>query len=285
MAKIDKKWTEEEIKFLKDNHQEMTCPEIAKKLKRTTRSVQHKYSQLDLKKRKAQIGEIVKGWKIVNIYMINDGRQNISMADIESTIDDQKRTVKLSWMTGKYIAYPDRKRPDLTIKNTTHGMSKTRLNNIWLGMKNRCLNSKSVSYRHYGGRGITICEEWLDFIVFKDWALSNGYQENLTLDRIDVNQNYCPENCKWSNRIDQTINKRCVEQVYIEAFGEKKHIIAWVHDPRCKVSKPALEYRISAGWESERAITQEPERSKKMNVENWLKFKHPEIYQEYLETV
>lgn len=285
MGKIDKKWTEEEMKFLQDKHQEMTCPEIAKKLKRTTKSVQHKYNQLGLKKRKAEVGEIVKSWKIVNIYMVNDGRQNISMADIESTTDDQKRTVRLSLLTNKLICYPDRRRPDNTIRNTTHGMSKTRLNNIWSGMKNRCSNPKSGSYRHYGGRGITICEEWLDFIAFKDWALSNGYQENLTLDRIDVNQNYCPENCKWSDKIDQTINKRCVEQVYIEAFGEKKHIIAWVYDPRCKVSKAALEYRISAGWESERAITQEPERNKKMNIENWLKFKYPEIYQEYLKTV
>jgi len=282
---IKQKWTEEELNFLKNNYQKMTCPEMAKKLDRTTRSVQYKYNELGLEKRRAQVGEIVKGWKIVKIYMVYDGRQNISMADIESTIDDQKRTVKLSLMTNKLIGYPDRRRPDNTIRNTTHGMSKTRLNNIWLGMKNRCLNPKQGAYRHYGGRGIGICDDWLDFNKFKDWALSNGYQDNLTLDRINVDGNYCPENCRWANKIEQTINKRCVQNFYIEAFGERKHLIEWTYDQRCSVSKSNLEYRILAGWEPERAITQEPERRHKLNLQNWLKLNHPNIYKEYQETV
>ena len=285
MAKIDKRWTEEEIEFLKNNHQEMTCPEIAKKLKRTTRSVQHKYNQLGLEKRRAKEGEIVKGWKIVKVYMIHDGRQNISMADIESTIDDQKRTVKLSLLTGKFIGYPDRKRPDNILRNTTHGMSKTRIHNIWKGMLNRCLNPKQGSYKHYGGRGICVCNEWKVFENFRDWAFNNGYADNLTLDRIDVDSNYCPENCKWSNKIQQTINKRCVENIQIEAFGETKHIIEWVHDPRCSISKAALQYRINAGWNSEEAITTQAERKAKKNIENWLKEKYPTIYQEYRDTV
>lgn len=282
---IKQKWTEEEIEFLKNNYQKMTCPEMAKKLERTTRSVQHKYNELGLEKRRAQVGEIVKDWKIVRIYMVYDGRQNISMADIESTTDNQKRTVKLSLMTSKLIGYPDRRRPDNTIRNTTHGLSKTRIHGIWMGMKNRCLNSKQISYCYYGGRGIKICDNWLDFNKFKDWAFSNGYQDNLTLDRINVNGDYCPENCKWATKIEQAINKRCVQNFYIEAFGEKKHIIEWVHDLRCKVSKGALEYRILAGWEPERAITQEPERKHKLNLENWLKLTHPEIYKEYLNTI
>jgi hypothetical protein len=279
------RWTEEEVSFLKNNHQNMSCFDIAKKLGRTNKSVQHKYNQLGLTKRRAQLGDVIKGWKIVKVYTIHDGRQNVSMANIESIIDDQKRTLKLSLLTNRLIAYPDRKRPDLTTRNTTHGMSRTRLHAIWSGMITRCSNSKQISYRSYGGRGIKVCENWKDFNNFKNWAIANGYQSNLTLDRIDVNGDYCPENCRWANRIQQTINKRNTQHTYIEAFGETKHIIEWAHDERCKVSKTCLEYRINTGWEPEKAITQQPERRAKKNIKNWLKDNYPKIYQEYNSTV
>ena len=97
--------------------------------------------------------------------------------------------------------------------NTKHGASPhrgyTKLYNTWLRMKGRCCNPKNDRYQYYGARGISVCEEWKnDFAVFREWALSNGYKEGLSIDRINVNGNYCPENCRWITMAEQQRNKR-----------------------------------------------------------------------------
>jgi hypothetical protein len=92
---------------------------------------------------------------------------------------------------------------------TTHGKSNTRLFRIWTGVKGRCNNVLAPDYSIYGGRGISICDEWHDdFVSFYNWAINNGYSDNLSIDRIDNNGNYCPDNCKWSTPIEQQNNTR-----------------------------------------------------------------------------
>ena len=91
----------------------------------------------------------------------------------------------------------------------SQSLSNTKLYEVWGAIKNRTLNPKHKHYNDYGGRGITICEEWKnDFMSFYNWAMSNGYSDELSIDRIDNDGNYCPENCRWTTRIIQSRNQR-----------------------------------------------------------------------------
>ena len=99
----------------------------------------------------------------------------------------------------------------LSNRSKTHGLIETRLYRIWASIKDRTLNPKNKRYNDYGGRGITICEEWKnDFMSFYSWAMENGYEENkgLSIDRIDNDGNYEPNNCRWTTRIIQSRNRR-----------------------------------------------------------------------------
>lgn len=97
-----------------------------------------------------------------------------------------------------------------SVANRKHGEAGSRLYRIWKAMHTRCYNPHFKMYRYYGGRGIKICDDWLySYTSFREWAISNGYMENLTIDRVNPEGNYCPENCRWATMAEQNRNKRC----------------------------------------------------------------------------
>jgi len=136
-----------------------------------------------------------------------------------------------------------------------HGFSKTRLYGIWCQMKNRCYNTRVEKYPSYGGRGIRVCEEWRqNFLTFRRWALDNGYDSNLQIDRRDNDGNYEPSNCRWVSSKEQQRNRS--NSSFITAFGETKLRKEWLADERCQVSQDTLRARLKRGWAPEQAITQ-----------------------------
>lgn len=138
-----------------------------------------------------------------------------------------------------------------TEMHTTHGDAGKgkRLYHIWENMKQRCTNPENDNYCRYGGRGIKICDEWLkSYESFKTWALTNGYSDRLTLDRIDNNGNYCPENCRWATRAMQDQNKR--QSIILEIDGVKKCATAWARE--FGIKPETVLARIRYGWSKDK---------------------------------
>lgn len=140
---------------------------------------------------------------------------------------------------------------------TTHGMAKTRLNNVYHNMKARCNNKYRKEYKNYGARGISVCEAWNNnFKIFYDWAMANGYKEDArrgecTLDRIDVNGDYEPNNCRWITNKKNCNNKR--NNCYIVYNNEKHTMSEWAEIKKIKIS--TLSMRINKyKWSIERAL-------------------------------
>ena len=140
------------------------------------------------------------------------------------------------------------------MSNYRHGMAHTRLDHIYKHMKSRCTNPKNAAYANYGGRGITICEEWLkNKKSFFEWAIKNGYSDSLTIDRIDNDKGYCPENCRWTTCFVQANNTRA--NVLIEYNGVEKTYGQW--SEVTGISLGTIWARINVyGWSVERALTE-----------------------------
>ncbi|WP_404407675.1 hypothetical protein [Jeotgalibacillus malaysiensis] len=148
------------------------------------------------------------------------------------------------------------KRESTIKRNTKHGLSggeknATRLYRIWLHMRGRCLSIKNLDYKHYGARGISICKEWNDYKSFYDWSMESGYQENLTIERINNDGNYEPSNCRWATRKEQARNTRMT--IYVEYEGETKTLWEWAEV--LKINYQTLKMRLHRGWTTEEAFT------------------------------
>lgn len=162
-------------------------------------------------------------------------------------------TTKLS--NGNTISCGCRKseiKNDIQKLNKSHEKSKTRLYKIYYGMKARCYRENYPNYSMYGGRGITICQEWLDdFMNFYNWAMENGYQDNLSIDRIDVNGNYEPSNCRWATAKEQANNTRST--ILLTHNGKTKPASEWSRITG--ISRNTITRRKRNGWTDEECLT------------------------------
>ena len=134
-----------------------------------------------------------------------------------------------------------------------HGESRVKNNQMyqtWLSMRRRCYDTKCKDYKRYGARGISICNEWADYINFREWSLNNGFSPNLTLDRIDYNGNYTPENCRWADNITQANNR---SSNHLVTYNGKTFTVTQLSREAGIPPKTFL-YRINAGWDIEHAV-------------------------------
>lgn len=135
--------------------------------------------------------------------------------------------------------------------NYKHGLRHKRIYNIWRSMRQRCSNPKCINYKNYGGKGVSVCSEWEDVSKFAEWAYSNGYSENMTIDRINVNGDYTPDNCRWvTQKIQQ--NNRSNNRI-IECRGKKHTLSEWAEITH--ISRCTIHARIKKlGWSVEKSL-------------------------------
>lgn len=135
---------------------------------------------------------------------------------------------------------------------TKHGLKNTSIYAVWQAMKKRCYKKNNRAYKNYGGRGITICNEWKDnFLEFYNWAVSNGYKKGLTIDRIDNNKGYYPNNCRWADYKKQGRNTR--KNHILELNGEKHCISEWA-EILC-ISQRKIYDRLNKGWAIDKVLS------------------------------
>ena len=140
-----------------------------------------------------------------------------------------------------------------SIRSAEHGFkpvhweTKTRLHTIWDGMRRRCYEKSNKDYCRYGERGIRVCDDWMDYTKFSSWAKANGYADGLTIDRIDTNGDYCPDNCRWATVMEQNNNRR---SNHIVIYNGQQHTIAeWSRITG--IPPKTLRYRIVSNWDLE----------------------------------
>lgn len=141
--------------------------------------------------------------------------------------------------------------------NTKHSGCQERLYRVWSSMLNRCNNPNEFAYKWYGARGIKVCNEWLDYATFRQWALSSGYDDSAethmcSIDRIDGNGNYCPENCRWVDAKAQSNNRK--SNVLLTYKGKTQTMMQWAEETGVPYQR--IQQRLNRGWGVQRAIEQ-----------------------------
>lgn len=217
------------------------------------------------RRRSLQVGEEFERWMIDGSLLEIPSKRNPSRSrilypcrckcGIEKPVDVQALLSGLSQSCG--CLHKER----ASQSATSHGESKTRLYTIWTGMIKRCEDPANKSYKNYGAKGVVLCPEWREsYEAFRDWALANGYADDLTIERDSSFGAYEPSNCTWIPHGDQARNWRTRNR-RITAFGETKCVSEWERDDRSLVGRRTILGRISEGMTPEEAMTSRPRRN------------------------
>lgn len=162
------------------------------------------------------------------------------------------------------------RREALIKRNKVHGLStvngkKTRLYNIWVRMKQRCYDKNASDYYRYGGKGVKVCDEWKNnYENFHNWAMNNGYDDTLTIERKDFRGDYNPANCTWIPIEKQARNKKTNH--FIEYKGKRKTLAEW--SELTNINSSTIRQRLNLGWTVEKALTTPVRRNKNANEVN-----------------
>lgn len=189
-----------------------------------------------MKIRSDMVGSSFGNWKVLSFVCVREvGKSHVKKAFWLCECQCEKKTLREiptdSLVSGNSKSCGCRKIELLNARSTKHGFARRGKNgssiyHVWSSMRNRCLNPNDQQYKYYGGRGVTICDEWASsFIAFKDWAFENGYSVGLTIDRVDNNGNYEPDNCRWTDMKTQANNsRRCT---YVTINDETHTVKEW----------------------------------------------------------
>lgn len=255
-------WTEREIEFVKSNHVNMTCPQMAESLAgRTTRAVQHLCNRLGLEKPEPKKGDEFERLTIISDKWLErkPGQAAKGMVRCRCQCDNEVVVRLTALVQGRQVSCgcwrAEKSRERTIARNTTHGLSDHPLYGVWAGMLARCKYESQPGYKNYGGKGVQVCDAWAgDFKVFYDWAIAHGWEPGLTIERDDTTLGYNPENCRIATTQEQSENTS--RNVLVTAFGETKTISQWARDLRCAVSYHVLWERLQKmHWDAERAIS------------------------------
>ena len=194
---------------------------------------------------------------VKKVKSVVSGKQKRSVWLFCCSCGKEKEIIKSPVVRGKIVSCGCQNHENIMKRNTKHGQSETILYSKWLDMKHRVLLPKTNCYKNYGGRGIKVCKEWIDakngFSNFMKWAVGNGYNPSLSLDRIDVNGDYTPRNCRWITMREQQLNKRTNRKITI--CGKTKCLCEWLKT--YKIHRNTFYYRLKKGYSELEAITGE----------------------------
>lgn len=184
-------------------------------------------------------------WTVLEKVASLDGKNSFYLCECSCERHTKKVIARHSLVSGNSKSCGCLSSEKSSERAGTHRMSGTRIHNIWKSMKERCYNPNHDQYKDYGGRGIIICDEWKNnFLNFYNWGVNNGYQDDLTIDRINNDGIYEPNNCRWSTRKEQGNNQRTN---HLLTYNNKTQTMSqWADEVRLNPS--TLQTRISRGW-------------------------------------